>query len=690
MIPLPLERSLVFQGNEVFTGERLRSLFEDHTGTGTPPGIGHDDMVTVILNYYEDRGYLAARVEKILVEENPEKEGQSYVFHLVEGQRYWVGNVTLAGNHSVSEEEIAGLLKTRDGSLYSGIGLKDDLQALENLYWNHGFKEAKITPVLTPVGPAKVDVELLFEEGRNLEEGDFSSMDVETLREVTRRSPGNGSAWRELGVALRKEGKESEAVRALRQACSIEPENAESLGALGAALAASGETKEAVSVLEKSISISPGTGMEWTLLGGLYYRLGRTEDAIVATRMATSLRPQDADAYSVLGASLILKGKLEEARAASLRAVELDSGNATAWNSLGVYHFRRKEWEPAIRCWQKATDVDPAFSEAWSNLGASMAEVGRLEESIEALRRSLELNPSNAIAWEKLGSALLRSNQSSQAEGALRHAVELDPEASFAWSNLGWSLFLQNRPESAVEALEKAVELKPDFHLAMNNLAKVCFEMGDVERGGAWAVRSAFTTATPEQAMDEDFIARSVVRKLKSLKIEIPCDPPSERLVREYLEQNRKTYAGQMAHVRMISSPKASTSREEVEKMYQTLKAGGDFALAARVHSDGPMASRGGDRGWVKRNELRADLSEAAFSLKAGELSQIIEDETHYRIIQVVEPAQDDKLPPLDVVKDEIAKKLLEETRAEMIQGWVRKAGKEVAVGNETNSPAHP
>ena len=39
-----------------------------------------------------------------------------------------------------------------------------------------------------------------------------------------------------------------------------------------------------------------------------------------------------------------------------------------------------------------------------------------------------------------------------------------------------------------------------------------------------------------------------------------------------------------------------------------------------KQHSDDLAAEDGGDRGWVKRGDLRGDLIDAAFALKAGEI----------------------------------------------------------------------
>ena len=59
---------------------------------------------------------------------------------------------------------------------------------------------------------------------------------------------------------------------------------------------------------------------------------------------------------------------------------------------------------------------------------------------------------------------------------------------------------------------------------------------------------------------------------------------------------------------------------------------GGDFAETAEKHSDDSAASKGGDRGWVKKGFLADDLWETALALEPGQFSKVIEDDTLVRI----------------------------------------------------------
>lgn len=60
------------------------------------------------------------------------------------------------------------------------------------------------------------------------------------------------------------------------------------------------------------------------------------------------------------------------------------------------------------------------------------------------------------------------------------------------------------------------------------------------------------------------------------------------------------------------------------------------FATRAREVSQGPSASRGGDLGWFRRGQMVPAFEEAAFSLKPGETSDVVESPFGLHIIRVI------------------------------------------------------
>ena len=72
--------------------------------------------------------------------------------------------------------------------------------------------------------------------------------------------------------------------------------------------------------------------------------------------------------------------------------------------------------------------------------------------------------------------------------------------------------------------------------------------------------------------------------------------------------------------------------------MLKTVKAGGDFATLARANSTDPgSAQNGGDLGFFPKGQMTPAFEEAAFKLKPGTTSALVETPFGFHIIKVLE-----------------------------------------------------
>ncbi len=79
-------------------------------------------------------------------------------------------------------------------------------------------------------------------------------------------------------------------------------------------------------------------------------------------------------------------------------------------------------------------------------------------------------------------------------------------------------------------------------------------------------------------------------------------------------------------------------ARKKAQMILDSLKHGGDFATLAKKYSDDPgSASNGGELGWAKRGVFYPEFEAAAFALKKGELSGIVETPVGFHIIQLLD-----------------------------------------------------
>lgn len=77
-----------------------------------------------------------------------------------------------------------------------------------------------------------------------------------------------------------------------------------------------------------------------------------------------------------------------------------------------------------------------------------------------------------------------------------------------------------------------------------------------------------------------------------------------------------------------------SEARERIEKVLKLSKEGGDFEALAAEYSDGPSSTQGGDLGEFPEQTMAPEFEKAAFALKVGEVSEIVETSFGWHLIQ--------------------------------------------------------
>lgn len=146
--------------------------------------------------------------------------------------------------------------------------------------------------------------------------------------------------------------------------------------------------------------------------------------------------------------------------------------------------------------------------------------------------------------------------------------------------------------------------------------------------------------------------------------------------VKAHYEQNKATlYTPREEEVRAshillatrdpkTRQPMSDEAKQEQRKkaeqiLIEAKKPGADFAALAREHSSCPSGKRsGGDLDYFSRTRMVPAFSEAAFAMKVGEISDIVETEFGYHIIKVTGRVGAGEAKPFDAVKDRIRTQL--------------------------------
>lgn len=111
-------------------------------------------------------------------------------------------------------------------------------------------------------------------------------------------------------------------------------------------------------------------------------------------------------------------------------------------------------------------------------------------------------------------------------------------------------------------------------------------------------------------------------------------------------------------HILLMTTNKPKDEVEKIRKRAEDLlkqvKSGGDFAALAQKNSEDPgSAAKGGDLDWVVRGQTVPEFEKPAFSMKPGQISDIVTTMYGFHILKV-ESKEEARVRPFDEVKNEL------------------------------------
>lgn len=174
-----------------------------------------------------------------------------------------------------------------------------------------------------------------------------------------------------------------------------------------------------------------------------------------------------------------------------------------------------------------------------------------------------------------------------------------------------------------------------------------------------------------------DFIATEYLRRKVVEKIVVTEDD-MKSYYKTYQDDFKTPEMVKARHILIRVDKSASAedkgkAKEKAGEILKKIKAGGDFvALAAEVSEDPGSKTKGGDLGFFARGRMMPEFEKAAFSLKVGEVSEVIETPYGFHIIKL-EEKREAAIEPYEKVKERVREKVFNEFKKAKVENFLEK-----------------
>ena len=114
-----------------------------------------------------------------------------------------------------------------------------------------------------------------------------------------------------------------------------------------------------------------------------------------------------------------------------------------------------------------------------------------------------------------------------------------------------------------------------------------------------------------------------------------------------------------------------ATAKAKAEELLSQIKAGGDFAALAKENSSCPSGAGGGDLKFFPKGQMVKPFSDAAFGMKTGDVSEVVETRFGYHIITVTDH-EDASVTSLEDAKEGIIEQLTQSRQRELADKYIK------------------
>lgn len=237
--------------------------------------------------------------------------------------------------------------------------------------------------------------------------------------------------------------------------------------------------------------------------------------------------------------------------------------------------------------------------------------------------------------------------------------------------------FISYHPESE----QKAIKENPDRILSLLRRMVEARAVSDIARKEKFQERREVKEQL--QYITEDFLSREYLKKVVMANVTV-----SEEDMKEFYRVNEENLAApEQVRVRQIlirvspgfTEEERQKAKARAQEVLGRVRGGEDFVKAVGAYSEDPdpeVRKSGGDLGYFTRGQLIQVIEDAAFSLKPGEISDLVETPFGYHIIKLEELVEA-RSRSFDEVKDLIRTRMEQDMATERAEQFIAEALKE-------------
>lgn len=174
---------------------------------------------------------------------------------------------------------------------------------------------------------------------------------------------------------------------------------------------------------------------------------------------------------------------------------------------------------------------------------------------------------------------------------------------------------------------------------------------------------------------------RSYIGKEKLIEFAMGKElkPMTEKEAKKFYSENIPRYTREeevrASHILLkigtLDAAGKAEAKAKLEGILGEIKGGADFAELAKTHSACPSSAKGGDLDFFTRARMVKPFSDAAFAMKKGEVSDVVDTRFGYHIIKVTD-RKEAGVQSFDEVKDSIVEMQDRKSKQDFATKYIR------------------